>query len=143
MALPRSVALLGYGGLVPFVALAGWVLAGLPRAETALEALLAYGAVILAFVGALHWGFAMGLPGFSQRARAWHFTWSTVPALMAWVTLMLEAAPASLLLVAGFVAHFLQDLRLDRRQALPAWYLPMRLRLTTIACLCLLAGVWS
>ena len=57
-ALPTSVAWLGYGGLLPFVALAGigWWAPGTPLWGTAL---LAYGAVILSFVGALHWGFAM------------------------------------------------------------------------------------
>lgn len=62
-ALPISVAWLGYGGLLPFVALAGigWWAPGTPLWGTPLwgTALLAYGAVILSFVGALHWGFAM------------------------------------------------------------------------------------
>ena len=58
-AIPQRVALLGYGGLLPFIATAfGSVLDG-AHAALWLDALHAYGAVILSFVGALHWGFAM------------------------------------------------------------------------------------
>ena len=58
-ALPRHVAWLGYGGLLPFVGLAA--LAGFdPHHLLAWsDALVGYGAVILSFIGALHWGVAM------------------------------------------------------------------------------------
>ena len=47
-----------------------------------------------------------------------------------------------MLLVAGFVAHCAQDRRLVAQvgAALPAWYLPLRTRLTLVASACLLAG---
>jgi len=35
------------------------------------------------------------------------------------------------------LAHYRQDLRLARVLTLPAWYLPLRLQLTTVACICL------
>ncbi len=138
--LPRSVAWLGYGGLLPFVAGAAacWVPALAPWQP--LRVLAAYGAVILAFVGALHWAFAMLLPQVDARQRAWVFTWSTVPALLAWPALLLPPATGALLLVAGFAAHYAQDRRLAARQPLPAWYLPLRLQLTTVACASLLLG---
>ena len=60
--IPGPVAWLGYGGLLPFGALALLLLDG-ARSALWWPALLAYGAVILSFVGALHWGFAMVLPG--------------------------------------------------------------------------------
>ena len=61
--LPPSVALLGYGGLLPFAALALLLVLGDVHRALWWQALLASGAVILSFVGALHWGFAMVLPG--------------------------------------------------------------------------------
>lgn len=138
--LPRPAAWLGYGGLLPFLAGAAacWMPALAPWQP--MRVLVAYGAVILAFVGALHWAFAMLLPQAGERQRAWQFGWSTVPALLAWPALLLPPATGALLLVAGFVAHYAQDRRLAARQPLPAWYLPLRLQLTTVACASLLAG---
>ena len=143
--MPRIVAGLGYGGLLPFAGLAiAAVGASLLGQDSRWwnAALLAYGAAILSFVGALHWGFAMTQLGLTDRQRASAFVWSVVPALVAWLALLsLLGAPrvAAALLVMGFLAHYWRDVRLARAANLPAWYLPMRLRLTTVACLCLAA----
>ena len=138
-ALPTSVAWLGYGGLLPLVALAGigWWTPDTPLWGTAL---LAYGAVILSFVGALHWGFAMALGELSDRERTHRFVWSVVPSLLAWPAVLLPMAGGAALLIVGFAAHLAQDLRLASRAALPAWYLPLRWRLTVTACVCLALG---
>lgn len=139
-AVPRRVAWLGYGGLLPFLGLAITILADPWHGLFWGDALVAYGAVILSFVGALHWGFAMCLPGLTDARRAACFVWSTVPALVAWPALLAEPLFAAVLLVAGFVAHYWQDRRLAAAAALPAWYLPLRLRLTSLASVCLLLG---
>lgn len=135
-AIPSAVAWLGYGGLVPFVSLAAAAAAGIAGAA----ALFAYGAVILSFVGALHWGFAMTLHELSAPRRNAAFLWSVVPALLAWVTLLLPPAPAVMVLIVGFVAQYRRDVALAAAGALPAWYLPLRLRLTVVACLSLVLG---
>ena len=44
-------------------------------------------------------------------------------------------------LVCGFIAHYVQDFRLARRVALPRWYLPLRLQLSAVACVCLSASL--
>ena len=49
---------------------------------------------------------------------------------------------AAVLLVTGFVLHYIQDRRLARYAELPDWYLPLRLQLTTVACLSLIAGAF-
>jgi len=136
--LPRPVAWLGYGGLLPFLALAAAVLLRLEE-DLARAALVGYGAVILSFVGALHWGFAMLLPGLDEAERTRLFAWSTVPALVAWPALLAPPPLAAFILMAGFVAHYLHDRRLARRADLPAWYLPLRLQLSSVACLSLVA----
>lgn len=140
--LPTSVAWLGYGGLLPFVGLA--LASAIDAAHGPLwnDALLAYGAVILSFVGALHWAFAMLLPTLDARARRNAFIWSTLPALIAWPALLFSLSVGGPLLIAGFIAHYLQDRRLARRAFLPAWYLPLRLRLTGVACLALGITAW-
>ena len=140
--IPGPVAWLGYGGLLPFVTLAAVGLLA-PTTPWWSAALLAYGAVILSFVGALHWGFAMAQSGLSTAERTRCFVWSVVPSLMAWPATLLPPAGGAALLVAGFVAHLVQDHRLAAHTSLPAWYLPLRWRLTTTACVCLAVGAMA
>lgn len=139
---PRLVALLGYGGLLPFLALAALAWLDPARQARWSGALLEYGAVILAFVGALHWALAMQATTLAQARRAQAYAWSVVPALIAWGALQLAPGPAALLLVVGFTLHLWADRTLAARMPLPAWYLPLRLRLTAVACACLLAEAW-
>ncbi len=133
---------LGYAGLIPFVVLAPASLLDGHHGYTWSDALYAYGAVILSFVCALHWGFAMALPGLDDARRRRTMLWSVVPSLIAWPALLLVPMEAAVLLVTGFVLHYLQDRRLARHAELPAWYLPLRLRLTAVACISLIAGAF-
>lgn len=137
---PQHVALLGYSGLLPFMACGAAIIFFPEDSGFAARALLAYGAVILSFVGALHWGFAMNLQELSEQQRLQAYLWSVIPALLAWPALVIDSvAMGSVLLVAGFLANFWRDVCLTRVSVLPGWYLPLRLRLTAVACLCLLA----
>lgn len=135
---PRLVAWLAYGGLIPFIALTAASLMDPHRSGIGQHLLLNYGAVILSFVGALHWGFAMSALAMSERKRNVCFAWSVVPALLAWVALSIDPLVGSALMAAGFAIHYLQDWRLVRHVGLPAWYLPMRLRLSVVAALSLI-----
>jgi protein-L-isoaspartate O-methyltransferase len=152
-AMPASVAWLGYGGLIPFIVLAlaaaldatpalhtGAVLHATAMFALGTRALFAYGAVILSFVGALHWAFAMTLHDLPAARRNTAFAWSVVPALLAFVALVLPPPIGAALLILGFLAQYGQDVALTRVANLPAWYLPLRLRLTSVACLCLALG---
>ncbi len=140
---PAYVAGLGYGGLLPFALTALGTLLDPARRELWQQALLTYGAIILSFVGALHWAFAMGA-GEERQARALYL-WSVMPALAGWVALLLPllmprgAVAGAVLLIAAFGAHYLQDKRLARLHPMHGWYLPLRLRLSSVACLCLAA----
>ncbi len=143
LALPRTVAWLGYGGLLPFVLLAPASLLDHHHGAVWSDALVAYGAIILSFIGALHWGLAMTLPELSERQRSAWFAWSVVPALIAWPAVLFSPIVAVPLLVFGFIAHYLQDRRLARQANLPDWYLPLRLRLSSVAVICLVASVFA
>ena len=146
--LPPIVGFLGYAGVLPFVgiALVAWVDAA--HAPLWRFTLLAYGAVIVSFVGALHWGVAMTASraddGLGHRWSGL-YAWSVVPALLAWAALLAYtllvhgAAWGVALLVLAFLVHYVLDRRMARAMNMPSWYLPLRLRLTAVACLCLLS----
>ena len=134
---PPAVAWLGYGGLLPFVGTALACFLEPHHRSLWLQMLLAYGAVILSFVGALHWGFAMAHPASAGQPASGMYIWSIVPSLLAWLALLVSPGFGATLLIAGFLTHYRQDVRLARLLQLPPWYLPLRLQLTVVACLCL------
>ncbi len=141
---PPVINWLGYGGLIPFLgtALLCWLAPG--QRSFWLQMLLGYGAVILSFVGALHWGFVMVHPEVAGQPMNGMYAWSVMPSLLGWVALLTHPAVGASLLIAGFLAYYRQGLRLSGLLALPAWYLPLRLQLTAVACLCLASvSIWG
>ncbi|PWS36334.1 DUF3429 domain-containing protein [Falsiroseomonas bella] len=100
-ALPAPTRPLGLAGLIPFLGLAAAALAGWPPAA---EALAAYGATILAFLGAVHWGLALRAPPAEQGAAAMRLGLGVVPALVAWVALLLPVPSGLILLTLGILA---------------------------------------
>lgn len=137
---PMSVSMLGYGGLIPFVLLTWGLWMEPADADFWTLALVSYGAVILSFVGAIHWGIAMMAPQLGRRASDRRFVWSVVPSLMGWVATLLPAHLSVWVLVLGFALHYAQDHLLHRSIALPHWYLPLRRRLSAVAVLSLMAA---
>ena len=142
--LPRLAWLLGYGGLLPFFVLTVAVLlnAKLPLLGNARLDwwLVAYGAVILSFLGAVHWGVAIGLQDWlNERETGRMLLYSVLPALLAWFTLLLPVNIA--LLVMGIlvvVAYIVDALWLFER--LKSDYAKLRLHLTIVAALLLFAA---
>jgi hypothetical protein len=133
--LPRPALILGLAGLLPFLAcaLAVWT-TGYPDFVLFINLQMAYGAVILAFLGAVHWGLAMA----QNDAGNWRrLGFSVLPALAGWVALVLPNALGLLLLALGFAEVFLVDLRAIAAGRAPAWYKTLRKPLTAIVLLCL------
>ena len=133
----RWAAPLGYAGLLPFVALAvaAWLAPPAYRVPAA-HALLAYGATIASFLGAIHWGLAMREPLTPQPGP---FVWGVFPSLVAWAALLLPISQGlvTLALLLGLC------LAVDRRSYLAyglGEWLTMRVQLTLVAVVCLLAG---
>lgn len=131
---------LGGAGLIPFVAgVAGmlWPAAlhwPVPGGATA--ALGAYGAVIVSFLGGIHWGLAMAGSGESSTLR---LAWGVVPSLIAWPALLLPPAWGLAVLAAALVLCFLVDRRSYPALGLAAW-LPLRALLTAVAALSCMTG---
>lgn len=140
-AVPPVPRALGLAGVIPFLFLTvlSWVQG--PYQAPSQFALMAYGVVILSFVGALHWAFAMIADGLSERERVRHYLWSVVPALLGWIALLLPPVSTLILLLAGFWSNYLLDRQLAARATLPHWYLPFRLGLTLMVSLALLAAL--
>lgn len=132
----RTAQWLGYAGALPFIACAALALLAAGGVQAlALQAMLGYGAVILSFVGALHW--TRALQGVAGPAGAQLLAISVLPALLAWLALLLAPREAGLLLATGFIAVYLFDRRAWRGQP---WFLRLRLHLSTVAVSCLLLG---
>lgn len=130
--------LLGYMGLLPIIAPTILLFVDGNRSVIWSHWLINYAAIILTFVGALHWAFAMTVNKLSERDKSLTFMWSVIPALVAWVALFMNAFYASLLLSIFFIINLTQDKKLPKNSGLPLWYIPMRSRLTYILTTCLL-----
>jgi Protein of unknown function (DUF3429) len=130
---------LGYGGLVPFVGLAAALWVARPGDwPFASAALLAYGATIASFLGAIHWGLLMR-PGSAQPLPA--LLWGVTPSLLGWVALLLDPALGLVLIALLLWACFAVDRVFYPRYQMQAW-LPMRMWLTlTASSMCLAAAI--
>jgi hypothetical protein len=126
----RRVHWLGYLGLAPLALGSSWVLIE-PASATAIDFVKNYAAIILTFVGAIHWGRAMHM----QHSRL--LTWSVLPSLLAFSCLMIPSSIALPFLALGFILQ----LMLDSHQYRPLpWFLRIRFHLTAAVVLLLLVA---
>jgi len=101
--IPKLALWLGYAGLLPFVGLTLGLWFAPARFDGVLmQALLSYSAIILTFMGAIHWALAMHAQGETARR---HMTFSVLPALIGW-GLCLQYLPAGVALL-GFIVGFI------------------------------------
>lgn len=122
--IPTSMRILGLGGLIPFVGLALLVSTGQePARLIALQAQIAYGAVILSFLGAVHWGLAVQTPALADW---WRMAWGVTPALLGWAALLLPARPALVLLTAALLAALIVDEFCFSGDDGRSWFLKLR-----------------
>lgn len=130
---PAASRWLGYAGLLPFVAGAAAAWAGGEIGAAGAASLAAYAAVIVSFLGGIHWGL-----GFVRDEPA-RFAWGVVPSLVAWPALLLPSTAALALLAAMLVVCYAVDRRVYPRLGLQRW-LPLRLHLSVVAAACCAAA---
>jgi len=126
--------LLGLGGLIPFVGLASlYVLTSGTHQQTLLFSLLAYGATIISFLGAIHWGLSMG----EDSPNNLRLVWGVLPSLGAWLCLMFSPHLGLALECLILWVCFFVDYKTYPTFNLSAW-LKLRFVLTLVASLSLL-----
>jgi hypothetical protein len=136
---PTWANLLGYAGLIPFVVLAAafWWPDRISHTFIS-HALSSYAAVIISFLGAIHWGLSMrDTQPATTGASVW--IWGITPSLLAWMATLLTS-PFDLLFMAIllWICYRVDQKRYPHYQ-LESW-LPMRFRLTLVASIACLAG---
>jgi hypothetical protein len=135
--IPTGALLLGLGGVLPFAACAAALLV-LDDADwraQAAQALAAYGAVILSFLGGVRWGAAFALPRAQLTPE---LALAVIPSLLAWCALLLPGDVQPLMALALGIGVFgVLDVREGGRGGWPAWYPRLRLLLTVLVLVCL------
>lgn len=138
--IPQAAKWLGFSGLIPFIALSlfGWLGPETWRESVNLY-LLGYGMVILSFMGGVHWGLAMAWNERGSTAAAKSvFTVSVVPALAAWLALLMPNSLQLLWLAVCFGALLAYDVTYAQHSGAPKWYPKLRWPLTLVVVSCLL-----
>jgi hypothetical protein len=131
---------LGYLGLLPFIIPTFFLFHDYHHLAMWRHFLITYAAIILSFVGALHWSFAMLLHDLPQDKQKWTFIWSVIPSLVAWIALSIPQFYSFFLLAAFFVLNLIKDKTLSNTVELPNWYITLRRNLTFVATSCLLVS---
>ncbi|CAO1637744.1 unnamed protein product [Sympodiomycopsis kandeliae] len=145
---PRPALLWGAAGVLPYVGTSGaslylarqasLVANGLDSRmdiETASALLLhaqnvqiAYGAIILSFLGAIHWGFEWAKLG--GRVGNLRYAMGVIPLAMAWPTILLGPQMALISQWSAYVLIWFIDLKSTTNGWAPAWYSTYRFWLT-------------
>ncbi len=141
--IPEAAAWLGGLGLIPFVA--GAFLVSTTDASWASDVLRYYAAAILAFMGGIQWGLAMMDERTVERPAflSARLSFSVLPALIAWLALLLDGPYDLVAIAAAFCLVLYSDLQAVQQRWAPAWYRRLRIPLTAgvLACLLVAAGM--
>ena len=140
--MPRSALILGLAGLIPFVACALAGLIGWPGFLVGQQdrVMVHYGIIILAFMSGVLWGFATRANG---RAATIGYGLSVLPALWAFFTTLGPTPVALSALMLGFAALLGLDWHFWRSGLAPAWWMRLRLILSSGVLASLALGLYA
>jgi hypothetical protein len=137
--LPPAAIALGIAGLIPFIGCGVAALAQpIPLATPWVIALIAYGAVVLSFLGGVHWGFVLATPGdeSTRRRDAVRLGLGVCPAIVGWLAVatafVLPPEAALAVLIAGFVATAVVEAQGRRLGLVSPAYMWLRWGLTVV-----------
>ncbi|KAI0820236.1 hypothetical protein BC628DRAFT_1398767 [Trametes gibbosa] len=107
--------------------------------DQALNVQVTYGAVLLSFLGALHWGFEFaGYGGHKYYSR---LLLGAAPVVFAWSTLALEPTLALITQWIGFTGLWWADLRATGAGWAPKWYSQYRFYLSILVGSCIIGSL--
>jgi hypothetical protein len=142
--LPPMAIILSVAGLLPFFAAALYAARGDTATLNTAMPLLTYGAVVLGFIGAIHWGFVLAAPE-QEPAQLSRLTLGVVPGLVGWGAVMLglyrQSFLALALMIVAFVGTAIIETRGRHWELVPPSYMLMRWILTIVVSLLLLAAI--
>lgn len=150
--------LLSLAGAIPFLVIGATVLFDPLASRTAIEVLISYGAVVLSFIGAVHWGFALrdvahpagtaAPTSVALGAERQLLTFGVVPALIGWIALLAMihfGAPsfALFLLLVGFFLAIVAETIGKGRGVVASNYLVLRWAVSIVVLLIMLVVLFS
>lgn len=127
---------IGLAGLAPFVI--GALLSLIVRDDAhpyVVLALAGYAAVVVSFLGGIHWGLGMKAGTMSPLP----FAWGVVPTLIAWVAVVMPAYAGLVIQGLMLIVCYLVDRKVYPAHGLSYW-LTLRFRLTLVASLSCFVG---
>jgi len=104
--------------------------------DQALSIQVTYGAVMLSFLGALHWG--MEFAGYGGQKGYARLALGAAPVLWAWPTLALQPTSALIVQWVGFTVLWWADLRATGAGWAPQWYSQYRFYLSILVGTCII-----
>lgn len=135
---PRAALILGFAGLIPFLACAAGAWAsGVGDGLILVTMQIGYGAIVLGFLGAVHWGLAIAEAAADNWRRLLP---GVLPALIGWIAFLLPAPLGLALLALGFAGAYFADRAAVTANRAPAWYAALRKPLTLVVLLSLAAS---
>lgn len=134
--LPFLAVVLGLAGIMPF-AFCGLVAtsASPATADLAMRLLVAYGAVILAFLGGVHWGFT--LSSANDTAEQQRLVGGVTPAILGWVivgfSIYFDAPTIAVMALIGcFIAAAAAEWHGHGLGLVPGGYITLRIGITVV-----------
>ncbi|KAH8117136.1 hypothetical protein DFH11DRAFT_1579454 [Phellopilus nigrolimitatus] len=158
-AVPKEILVFGLAGGLPYLGTSATVVylarqAGLAAAgysvgidpgvaltvlDQALNIQVTYGAVMLSFLGALHWGMEFaGLDGKKGYAR---LSLGAAPVVYGWSTLALDPTYALISQFVGFIGLWWADMKTTNAGWTPKWYSQYRFYLTALVGACIIGSL--
>jgi len=109
--------------------------------EAATSVQVTYGAVLLSFLGALHWG--MEFSGYGGYKGYKRLALGVAPVVFAWSTLALDPTMALIAQWGGFTALWYADMRVTSAGWTPIWYSQYRFYLSILIGSCIILTLWG
>lgn len=135
---PKIAKILGYAGLIPFIALAlaVWI-APSPYPTILANMQVIYGGIIVSFLGAVYWGI-----GIENNGPDWLFVWAVAPAILAWGGLIIGLQIGYPIIILGLLVAAVIDGLTLKSGIIDKDYFIFRRNLTILAVASLAIG-WA